>query len=194
MAFFSSTIWIMISFLLFTTLVAIISSWKTRGEDLESAEGYFLAGRGLPGVVIAGSLLLTNLSAEQLVGLNGQSWKSNMGPIAWEVGSMFTLLVLAYYFLPRYLKMGAMTIPSLMEVRYGKGTKTMFSAIIVIMYSILDLPVILYSGAVVFERIFGISSMLGVSVFQSVAILCVVIGIIGEIGRASCRERVFINV
>lgn len=179
MAFFSSTIWIMISFLLFTALVAIISSWKTRGEDLESAEGYFLAGRGLPGVVIAGSLLLTNLSAEQLVGLNGQSWKSNMGPIAWEVGSMFTLLVLAYYFLPRYLKMGAMTIPSLMEVRYGKGTKTMFSAIIVIMYSILNLPVILYSGAVVFERIFGISSMLGVSVFQSVAILCVVIGIIG---------------
>ena len=117
MAFFSSTIWIMISFLLFTALVAIISSWKTRGEDLESAEGYFLAGRGLPGVVIAGSLLLTNLSAEQLVGLNGQSWKSNMGPIAWEVGSMFTLLVLAYYFLPRYLKMGAMTIPSLMEDR-----------------------------------------------------------------------------
>ena len=51
-----------------------------------------------PGVVIAGSLLLTNLSAEQLVGLNGQSWKTNMGPIAWEVGSMFTLLVLAYYF------------------------------------------------------------------------------------------------
>ena len=65
---------------------------------------------GLPGVVIAGSLLLTNLSAEQLVGLNGQSWKTNMGPIAWEVGSMFTLLVLAYYFLPKYLKMGAMTI------------------------------------------------------------------------------------
>lgn len=55
-----------------------------------------------------------------------------MGPIAWEVGSMFTLLVLAYYFLPKYLKMGAMTIPSLMEERYGKGTKTMFSLVIVV--------------------------------------------------------------
>ena len=124
MSFFNSLAWIAISFLLFTAAVALISSWKTRGDNLETAEGYFLAGRGLPGVVIAGSLLLTNLSAEQLVGLNGQSWASNMGPIAWEVGSMLTLLALAYYFLPRFLKMGAMTIPSLMEERYGKGTKT----------------------------------------------------------------------
>ena len=136
MTFFSSLAWTGISFLLFTVLVAVISAWKTRDEQLDTAEGYFLAGRGLPGVVIAGSLLLTNLSAEQLVGLNGQSWKTNMGPIAWEVGSMFTLLVLAYYFLPKYLKMGAMTIPSLMEERYGKGTKTMFSLVIVVMYSI----------------------------------------------------------
>lgn len=179
MGFFSSITWIIISFLIFTAGVAIISSWKTRGDQLDSAEGYFLAGRGLPGIVIAGSLLLTNLSAEQLVGLNGQSWKSNMGPIAWEVGSMFTLLALAYYFLPRYLKMGAMTIPSLMEERYGKGTKTMFSLVIVIMYSILNLPVILYSGAVVFEKIFDISGMVGITPFQSVTILCIIIGIIG---------------
>ena len=164
MTFFSSLAWTGISFLLFTVLVAVISAWKTRDEQLDTAEGYFLAGRGLPGVVIAGSLLLTNLSAEQLVGLNGQSWKTNMGPIAWEVGSMFTLLVLAYYFLPKYLKMGAMTIPSLMEERYGKGTKTMFSLVIVVMYSILNLPVILYSGAVVFEQIFDISGILGLMI------------------------------
>lgn len=179
MDFFQSIAWTVVSFLLFTVAVALISSWKTRGDKLDTAEGYFLAGRGLPGIVIAGSLLLTNLSAEQLVGLNGQSWKTNMGPIAWEVGSMFTLLVLAYYFLPRYLKMGAMTIPSLMEVRYGKGTKTMFSLVIVVMYSILNLPVILYSGAVVFEQIFDISGMLGMSKFGAVAALCLVIGIIG---------------
>ena len=179
MTFFSSLAWTLISFVFFTAMVAVISAWKTKDDNQETAEGYFLAGRGLPGIVIAGSLLLTNLSAEQLVGLNGQSWASNMGPIAWEVGSMFTLLVLAYYFLPRYLKMGAMTIPSLMEVRYGKSTKTMFSLVIVVMYSILNLPVILYSGAVVFEQIFDISGMLGMSKFQSVAVLCVIIGIIG---------------
>ena len=49
------------------------------------ADGCFLAGRGLPGVVIAGSLLLTNLSAEQLVGTNGQTWAIGMSPMAFEV-------------------------------------------------------------------------------------------------------------
>ena len=61
MQFFNSIVWIAISFLFFTALVAVISGWKTRGDNLDSAEGYFLAGRGLPGIVIAGSLLLTNL-------------------------------------------------------------------------------------------------------------------------------------
>ena len=179
MGFFSSLAWIIITFLFFTVMVAVVSSLKTKEDNLDTAEGYFLASRSLPGVVIAGSLLLTNLSAEQLVGLNGQSWATNMSPIGWEVGSIFTLLILAYYFLPRYLKMGTTTIPALMEERFGKSTKLVFSTIIVIMYSILNLPVILYSGAVVFERIFDISGMIGCSKFAAVAGLCVVIGIVG---------------
>ena len=99
-------IWIALSFLFFTVMVAVISAWKTRDDKLDTAEGYFLAGRGLPGIVIAGSLLLTNLSAEQLVGTNGQGWASNMSPIGWEVGALFTLFALALWFLPTYLKMG----------------------------------------------------------------------------------------
>ena len=179
MTFFSSLAWTGISFVLFTALVAIISAWKTRDEQLDTAEGYFLAGRGLPGVVIAGSLLMTNLSAEQLVGTNGQGWASNMSPIGWEVGALFTLFALALWFLPTYVKMGTTTIPQLMEARFGRGTKLMFSFVIVVMYSILNLPVILYSGAVVFENIFDISGIFGISKFTAVAILCVVIGIIG---------------
>lgn len=172
-------LWIAISFLFFTALVAVISGWKTRGDNLDSAEGYFLAGRGLPGVVIAGSLLLTNLSAEQLVGTNGQGWASDMSPIGWEVGALFTLFALAFWFLPTYLKMGTTTMPQLMEARFGRGTKLMFSFVIVVMYSVLNLPVILYSGAVVFENIFDVSGIFGISKFQSVAILCVIIGVIG---------------
>ena len=179
MSFFSSMIWIALSFLFFTIMVAVISAWKTRDDKLDTAEGYFLAGRGLPGIVIAGSLLLTNLSAEQLVGTNGQGWASNMSPIGWEVGALFTLFALALWFLPTYLKMGTTTIPQLMEARFGRGTKLMFSFVIVVMYSILNLPVILYSGAVVFENIFDISGIFGISKFTAVAILCVVIGIIG---------------
>lgn len=59
-------IWTLVTFVGFTILVAVISWRKTKEDDQTSADGYFLAGRGLPGFVIIGSLLLTNLSAEQL--------------------------------------------------------------------------------------------------------------------------------
>ena len=67
----------LISFAAFTLLVAVIAWWSTRKTDEKSSDGYFLGGRSLTGPVIAGSLLLTNLSTEQIVGLNG-SGKSNL--------------------------------------------------------------------------------------------------------------------
>ena len=51
--------WVVITFLFFTVLVAVVSAVKTRGDKLDTNDGYFLAGRGLPGFVIAGSLLLS---------------------------------------------------------------------------------------------------------------------------------------
>lgn len=67
-----------ISFIGFTTLVAIIAYVATRKTNENSADGYFLGGRSLTAVVIAGSLLLTNLSTEQLVGLNGAAYKEGL--------------------------------------------------------------------------------------------------------------------
>lgn len=85
----------LITFVAFTILVAVISYVKTKGDDQTTADGYFLAGRGLPGFVIAGSLLLTNLSAEQLVGTNGQTWAVGMSPMAFEVLAATALIVLS---------------------------------------------------------------------------------------------------
>ena len=81
------------TFIAFTVLVAVLSWWKTRDDDLSTKEGYFLAGRGLPGIVIAGSLMMTNLSAEQLVGTNGQAFAGNMSTMAWEATSAFSAVI-----------------------------------------------------------------------------------------------------
>ena len=64
-----------ISFVGFTLMVAVISYYATRSTDEKSSDGYFLGGRSLTAGVIAGSLLLTNLSTEQIVGLNGSSYE-----------------------------------------------------------------------------------------------------------------------
>ena len=78
MNFVNSMAFTAITFVAFTALVALISWWKTRGDNLDTQDGYYLGGRSLTGPVIAGSLLMTNLSAEQLVGNNGQAVRVGM--------------------------------------------------------------------------------------------------------------------
>lgn len=153
------------TFVAFTVLVAVISWWKTRDDDLSTKEGYFLAGRGLPGIVIAGSLMMTNLSAEQLVGTNGQSFSGNMSTMAWEATSAFALIVLAFVFLPKLLKGGIATIPEFFEIRYDTFTMRLFSVLFLVAYVITMLPTILYSGAVALVRIFDIESMSASAIF-----------------------------
>lgn len=171
----------LVTFVFFTILVAVISYLKTKDDKQDSTEGYFLAGRGLPGFVIAGSLLLTNLSAEQLVGTNGQAWSVGMSPMANEVLSALALIVLALWAAPKYLKGGITTIPELIGTRYDRTTKLWFSIAYIILYLVIQIPVILYSGSLVFENIFDVSGMLGITKFQAIVILCVLITIIGSI-------------
>ena len=72
-----------VTFIFFTGLVAVISWYLTKNENLDSNSGYFLGGRSLSGVVIAGSLLLTNLSTEQLVGMNGNAFMGGLSVIGY---------------------------------------------------------------------------------------------------------------
>ena len=109
-----------ITFVGFLAFVAIYSYSKLRNEELDSPQGYFLGGRSLTGIVIAGSMLLTNISTEHLIGLNGSSYKNGFIIIAWEVTSALALVVAAIYFVPRYLKMGLTTIPEFLERRFDK--------------------------------------------------------------------------
>ena len=174
-------VWTMATFIGFTILVAVISYVKTKGDDQSTADGYFLAGRGLPGFVIAGSLLLTNLSAEQLVGTNGQTWSVGMSPMAFEIVAAPCCIVLALFAAPRYLKSGITTIPELIGLRYDRSTKLWFSIAYILLYIVVQIPVILYSGSLVFENIFNVSGILGVTKFQAVIILCIIISVIGSI-------------
>lgn len=168
-----------IEFVGFTVFVAVLSAYKTKDEDLSSKEGYFLAGRGLPGIVIAGSLMMTNLSAEQLVGTNGQAFSGSMSSMAWEATSAFALIILAFVLLPRFLKGGIATIPEFYEMRYDTFTMRMFSIMFLIAYVVTMLPTILYSGSVALAKIFDIQGIFHCSYFMAILIVCFATGIIG---------------
>lgn len=170
-----------VSFLFFTVLVAVISWWKTKSEKLDTADGYFLAGRGLSGMVIAGSMLLTNISAEQMVGLSGQAYSRGISGMAWETTAAIATIALAMFFLPNYLKRGFTTMPQFLEERYDSGTRKLVSILLLVGYVLISTPAALYAGAVAFNQVFNLTDLLGVTYVQSIWILVWVIGIIGSI-------------
>ncbi|MFK7808378.1 MAG: solute:sodium symporter family transporter [Saprospiraceae bacterium] len=170
-----------LSFLGFTLLVAGIAYWSTRGTDEGTSDGYFLGGRSLTAGVIAGSLLLTNLSTEQIVGLNGAAYSEGILVMAWETLAALAMVVTAVFLLPRYLKGGISTVPQFLETRYDKFTKTLTSALFLSGYVIILLPIVLYSGALAISTMFELPELFGVSETTALWICVWGIGIVGSI-------------
>ncbi|MDC0177542.1 solute:sodium symporter family transporter [Polaribacter sp.] len=170
-----------LTFIGFTALVAIISYLKTRNTEESSSDGYFLGGRSLTAGVIAGSLLLTNLSTEQIVGLNGSSYQSGLSVMVWETLAAIAMVVTAMFLLPRYLKGGLTTVPGFLAKRFDVTTKTLTSILFLTGYVVVLLPVILYSGSLAISGMFDVPELLGVTHTQSIWICVWGIGIIGSI-------------
>ena len=170
-----------VSFIFFTALVAVVSYYMTRGDNLETQDGYFLGGRSLTGIIIGGSLMLTNLSTEQLVGLNGQGYRYSMVVMAWEVGAAIALVFMALVFLPKYLKSGITTIPDFLEKRYDAATRQIVTVLFLIAYIVTQLPTVLYSGSLVLTGLFDVPGLLNVSQFSAITITIWAIGIIGSL-------------
>jgi len=170
-----------LSFLAFTALVAVISYLATRSTDEDTSDGYFLGGRSLTAGVIAGSLLLTNLSTEQIVGLNGGAYSQGILVMAWETLAAIAMVVTALFLLPRYLKGGLTTVPQFLEGRYDTMTKTITSALFLSGYVVVLLPVVLYTGGLAIVTMFDIPEALGVSHTTALWMCIWGIGIIGSI-------------
>jgi len=168
-------------FILFTALVGIISYFATRSTNENTQDGYFLGGRSLTGVVIAGSLLLTNLSTEQLVGLNGSAFSEGILVMAWETLAAITMVVTALVLLPRYLKGGLTTVPQFLERRYDTTTKSIASGLFLSGYMVVLLPVVLYSGAIALIGMFDLTTLMGVDQTTALYITVWSIGLIGSI-------------
>lgn len=148
-----------ITFILATSSVAFFTYrivQKMKRSD-NATEEYFTGGRALTWPVVAGSLLLTNLSTEQLVGLNGDVFgdKALVG-LAWEALAAFAMIATALVFLPRYLASGFTTTPAFLEKRFDKTTRSMVSGLFLFGYVTVLLPVVLYTGSLALERMFNL--------------------------------------
>ena len=167
------------SFLGFTILVAVIAWYATRNTNEKSADGYYLGGRSLGALTIAGSLLLTNLSAEQIVGLNGQAFTEGILVMAWETLAAIAIVVAAVFLLPKYMSQGITTIPEFIQNRFDKHTRGILSVLFLIAFAIVLLPTILYSGSLAFSTMFDLPEVLGMPESSVIRICVWSIGLIG---------------
>lgn len=170
----------LVTFIFFTALVAVLTWLITRGKVTNTEDGFFLAGRSLTGVVIAGSLLLTNLSTEQLVGLNGGAFKEGLSVMAWEVIAGMSLVVLALFFLPRYLKSGIATIPQFLEERYDSNVRALTTGIFIVAYMLILLPFVLFSGASALSYMLDLQTKLGLEQTTTIWVVVVFIALVGS--------------
>ena len=169
------------SFLFFTGLVAVVTFLVTRKDDHSSSGGYFLAGRSLSFPLIAGSLLLTNLSTEQMVGLNGAAFTDGFAVMVWEVGAVLALVAMALFFLPRFLKSGVATVPQYLSIRFDHQTQVITNLIFLLAYVGILLPIILYTGATGMIGIMDVQSMLGIESYSTALWLIVwLVGLVGS--------------
>ena len=152
-----------VSFLFFMALVGVVTWVITRKDDTGSSKGYFLAGRSLSFPLIAGSLLLTNLSTEQMVGLNGAAFTDGLAVMVWEVVAVIALVAMALFFLPRFLKSGVATVPEYLGIRFDHQTQVITNLIFLCAYVLVLLPIILYTGATGMVGILDVQSALGIT-------------------------------
>lgn len=131
----------------FAFVIAVVSVGLLKSRKEKTGEDYFLAGRGLSWWLIGFSLIAANISTEQFVGMSGNA-ASHVGLAiaSYEWMAAITLVVVAFFFLPYFLKAGVYTMPEFLEYRYNSAART-FMAIATLLIYMLLLGAVTYSGA-----------------------------------------------
>lgn len=136
--------------------VCVIAVGLLKSGKEKTSEDYFLAGRGLKWWLIGFSLIAANISAEQFVGMSGQAAKSSIGlaVASYEWIAAVTLIAVAFFFLPKFLKSGIFTIPEYLEYRFNHQSRLVMSLLMVIIYLGVTIPTVIFLGAKALSPLF----------------------------------------
>jgi SSS family solute:Na+ symporter len=153
----------LIVFIVFIVTVISVGVMMSRHE--KDSESYFLAGRGLSWWLIGFSLIAANISTEQFVGMSGSAADYvGLAIASYEWMAAITLVVVAFFFLPKFLRAGIYTIPEFLEYRYNAAARTIMSVFMMIIYVFVTIAAVVYSGALTVDTIFGGQTFLGFEV------------------------------
>lgn len=143
-----------VTFVGFIAVVVGVSLYASRRE--QSSQDYFLAGRKLTWGLIGFSLIASNISTEHFVGMAGQAFgRVGIAIASYEWIAALALVIVAWWLLPKFLRIGIYTMPEFLEYRYDGATRTIMATYLMVLYVVALLATVLYSSAQGLNGVFG---------------------------------------
>jgi len=168
-----------LAFVAFFIIVIGVGLWKSRRkkDHVESSSDFFLGGRSLTWPLIGVSIVAANISTEQMVGMAGSAaGGTGLAVSAWQLmGSVF-IVIISMTLLPRFLRAGIYTMPQFLEFRYNKAARAIMAILTLVIYALVMLPAVLYSGGVTMRAIIGIPLWQGVVVIGAIGMIYSTLG------------------
>jgi SSS family solute:Na+ symporter len=148
-----------IVFLLYFILIVGYGFWiyNRKKKEQTSSKDYFLAEGSLTWWAIGASLIASNISAEQFIGMSGSGFKMGLAIATYEWMSAATLLIVAIFFIPVYIKNKIFTMPQYLNQRYNSNVAMIMAVFWLLLYVLVNLTSILYLGALAISSISGLN-------------------------------------
>jgi solute:Na+ symporter, SSS family len=148
-------------FIIYFLIVASYGYWVYRNKGSQSADSkdFFLAEGSLTWWAIGSSIIASNISAEQFIGMSGQAFQLGLAISVYELVGGFSLIIIAIYFLPMYIKNGIYTMPQFLQKRYNGRLATIMAVFWLFLYILVNLTSIIYLGALSLEKMTGFGFM-----------------------------------
>jgi len=153
-----------IVFALYGIIIVGMGLWVSRRKKGHQRTGtdYFLASKALPWWAIGSSLIASNISAEQMIGMSGSGFAIGLGIASYEWMAAVTLILVGKFFLPVFLKKGIYTMPQFLEMRYDGRVRTAMATFWLVVYVFVNLTSVLYLGALAIQTIMGVPLLYGI--------------------------------
>ncbi|MDW7693248.1 sodium/sugar symporter [Flammeovirgaceae bacterium SG7u.111] len=177
-----------IVFAVYCALIIFIGLWVSRdkkGHEKNSSD-YFLASRSLPWWAIGASLIASNISAEQIIGMSGSGFKMGLAISTYEWMAAATLIIVGKYFMPIFLKKQIFTMPQFLEQRYDGRVRSILAIFWLLLYVFVNLTSVLYLGSLPI-----ITIMEGVNVYVAIgglALFAVLYSIYGGLSAVAWTD------
>lgn len=150
-----------IVFISYAIALLSIALWVSRkskreGDQLNKSEEYFLAGKSLPWWAIGASLIASNISAEQIIGMSGSGYAMGLAIASYEWMAALTLIIVGKFMLPIFIKNNINTMPGYLEQRFDVRVKTVMACFWLGVYIFVNLTAVLWLGGLAIATITGL--------------------------------------